>query len=97
MTTFAADIKAWIKAMGYTRDQAAEELRVARSTLDGWCAGRPSAMEGPLRRLMDLLSRQRPQLCVAQPDLHQLAGDGHPVEALADVVLLAADLGDDAG
>ena len=53
--TFAADLKAWAKRVGLTRDQAAAELRVPRSTYDGWCAGKGPAIEGPLRRLMELI------------------------------------------
>jgi hypothetical protein len=52
---FADDLKAWVKAMGYTRDQAADELCVPKSTLYGWWAGRPPALEGSLRRLMALI------------------------------------------
>lgn len=38
------------------RDAAAAELRVPRSTYDGWCAGRSTA-EGPIRRLMTLIDK----------------------------------------
>jgi transcriptional regulator with XRE-family HTH domain len=55
--TFAADLKAWIKRQGYTRNQAATALSVPRSTLDGWCAGRAPALEGLIRRLMTALER----------------------------------------
>lgn len=59
MSTFAADLKAWAKRLGLKRDEAAAELRVARSTYDGWCAGRQSALEGALRRLMELIETSR--------------------------------------
>lgn len=38
------------------RDSAAAELRVPRSTYDGWCAGRSTA-EGTIRRLMTLIDK----------------------------------------
>lgn len=57
-TTFAGDLKAWIKRMGHTRASAAEALCVPKSTLDGWCAGRPCVLEGAVRRLMTLLSQE---------------------------------------
>lgn len=52
---FAADLKSWIKRMGYTRERAAAALDVPKTTLDGWCAGRPPALEGMARKLMGLL------------------------------------------
>ena len=55
MTPFAADLRAWIKRMGYTRARAAEALGVPKSTLDGWCAGRPCVLEGAIRKLMDAI------------------------------------------
>lgn len=50
-------LKVWHKANGWTRDQAAAELRVPRSTYDGWCAGRFRPAEGSIRRLMALIDR----------------------------------------
>lgn len=59
MSAFATDLKAWARRMGWTRNQAAVELRVPRATYDGWCAGRPAAQEGMARRLMAQLERQK--------------------------------------
>lgn len=56
---FAADLKAWARRMGYTRAEAAEALGdVPISTYDGWCVGRPPALEGTLRRLMAALEAE---------------------------------------
>ena len=57
--TFAADLKAWTKRMGYTRAQAAEALGAPFTTFEGWCAGRQPAMEGMARRLMAMLEGAR--------------------------------------
>lgn len=54
---FAEIAKAWPKDRGWTRNQAAAELRVPRTTYDGWCAGRPAMYEAALRRLMTLIGR----------------------------------------
>ncbi len=51
-------LKAWHRGRGQTRDQAAAEFRLPRSTYDGWCAGRMPASEGMVRRFMTLLERQ---------------------------------------
>lgn len=48
-------LKEWHAAHEWTRDQAAAQLRVPRSTYDGWCAGRPAKLEGSIRRLMTLI------------------------------------------
>ena len=45
-------LRDWHGRMGLTRNAAAEWLGVARSTYDGWCAGRPTTSETMLRRLM---------------------------------------------
>lgn len=50
-------LKAWHGGHGWTRDQAAGELRVPRSTYDGWCAGRQAEREPTIRRLMTLIDR----------------------------------------
>lgn len=54
---FAECLKDWHARPGWTRDVAAGELRVPRSTYDGWCAGRSAALEKSIRRLMTLLDR----------------------------------------
>lgn len=41
--------------MGLTREGAAQALGVPKSTFDGWCAGRPPALEQTVRKLMALL------------------------------------------
>ena len=56
--TLAEALKSWHAAHGWTRDEAAAELRVPRSTYDGWCAGRSSPTERMARRLMTLIDRQ---------------------------------------
>lgn len=48
-------LKAWHAERGWTRDQAAAELRVSRTTYDGWCAGRRTDREASLRRMMTLI------------------------------------------
>lgn len=49
-------LKAWHSAHGWTREQAAAELRVAVGTYHHWCSGlRSSAVEGMVRRMMDLI------------------------------------------
>jgi len=53
-------LKAWHGRPGWTRDRAAAELRVPRPTYDGWCAGRPAALEPSIRRLMTLVDRSSP-------------------------------------
>lgn len=53
--SLAECLKDWHRRPGWTRDTAAAELRVPRSTYDGWCAGRAPALEGTLRRLMTLI------------------------------------------
>lgn len=68
--TFATDLRAWIKRQTFTRAQAAVALAVPRSTLDGWCAGRPPGLEGLIRRLMDELDR-----CPSEPDRAKPAGE----------------------
>lgn len=52
-------LKSWHAKRGWTRDQAAEQLRIPRSTYDGWCAGRPAKLEGTVRRLMTLIDTVR--------------------------------------
>lgn len=54
---FPEALKAWHADRGLTRDQASAELRVPRSTYDGWCAGRPCDREATIRRLMTLTQR----------------------------------------
>lgn len=55
---FAACLKDWhAQPHVGSRDKAAEELRVPRSTYDGWCAGRAADREPSLRRLMTLIDR----------------------------------------
>jgi len=51
-------LKEWHGQHGWTRDQAAAELRAPRSTYDGWCAGRPAALDASIRRLMSLIDAQ---------------------------------------
>lgn len=53
-------LKIWHAAHGWTRDQAAAEMRAPRSTYDGWCAGRPAVLEGSIRRLMTLIDVTAP-------------------------------------
>lgn len=48
-------LKSWHSGTGRTRDEAAADLRVPRSTYDGWCAGRSAALEGTIRRMLVLL------------------------------------------
>lgn len=48
-------LKSWHSGTGRTRDEAATDLRVPRSTYDGWCAGRSAALEGTIRRMLVLL------------------------------------------
>jgi hypothetical protein len=52
----AACLKDWHARPGWTRGRAAQELRVPRSTYDGWCVGRPAGLEKSIRRLMTLIS-----------------------------------------
>lgn len=53
-------LKDWHRRPGWTRDTAAAELRVPRSTYDGWCAGRSAALEPTIRRLMTMIDRLSP-------------------------------------
>lgn len=55
---FGDVLKAWHGNRGLTRDEAAAELRVPRSTYDGWCAGRASSVERTVRRLITLLDAE---------------------------------------
>lgn len=48
-------LKAWGEAKGLTRAQQAAALGVPITTLHGWHAGRPAAMDATVRRLMDRL------------------------------------------
>lgn len=57
---FADCLKEWHRRPGWTRDTAAAQLRVPRSTYDGWCAGRSAALEPTIRRLMTMIDRVSP-------------------------------------
>lgn len=52
---FSNHLKAWAGRMGYTRDQGSAALCVPRPTYDGWCDGRPPALENTVRKLMTLI------------------------------------------
>ena len=54
---FGECLKAWHASHNWTRDQAAEELRMPRSTYDSLCSGRKADREAGLRRLMTLIDR----------------------------------------
>lgn len=58
-TAFPALLKRWHRELGLTRDEAAAELRVPRSTYDGWCNGKRCEREATIRRLMDVLHQAR--------------------------------------
>lgn len=47
-------LRSWAKGHGWTRAQAAGELRVPLDTYQGWCAGK-SATAMMVRRMMDLI------------------------------------------
>ena len=51
-------LKAWAASHGWSRDQAATELRAPRSTYDKWCDGRSPAREPMIRRMLDLIDSQ---------------------------------------
>lgn len=51
----ATCLRAWHGREGWSRARAANELRIPISTYHGWCAGRFSPPEGPIRRLMTLV------------------------------------------
>jgi len=57
---FSECLKAWVAERGWTRNQAAAELRVPRSTYDKWCDGGKCDREASLRRLMTLIDRAAP-------------------------------------
>jgi hypothetical protein len=50
-------LKAWHGRPGWSRQRAAEELRVPEPTYDTWCGGRPATRERTIRRMMTLLDR----------------------------------------
>lgn len=50
-------LKDWHGRHRWGREAAAHELRTPVSTYNGWCAGRPCAQEGAIRRLMTLIDR----------------------------------------
>lgn len=50
-------LKEWHARPGWTRNRAAEELRVSRYTYDSWCVGRGPATEQTIRRLMTFIDR----------------------------------------
>ena len=43
---------AWRARMGWSWGRSAAELRIPPTTLKGYAMGRPSALEGTVRRLM---------------------------------------------
>jgi hypothetical protein len=48
-------LKEWHGLPGWSRQRAADELRVPMSTYNGWCAGRVAEMERLIRRAMTLI------------------------------------------
>lgn len=55
---FGDCLKRWAKAHAWTRQQAANELRVTIGAYNRWCdQSRESPLEGALRRLMTMIDR----------------------------------------
>jgi hypothetical protein len=48
-------LKAWHGRPDWSRQRAANELRISKATYDGWCAGRPAENERAIRRMMTLI------------------------------------------
>lgn len=63
----AKTIKEWLECMHLTRQELAGLLKVAKSTVDGWCAGRP--LKKSIRDdLLLLMLEQELQSIREQPD-----------------------------
>lgn len=68
-------LKSWHAAHRWTRNRAAHELRVSRSTYDGWCNKRGIALEQSIRRLMTLVDDAYPMPAAEEPADDTVYGD----------------------